>query len=220
MQGLLRRPHGLFFLFGFLVSMAAKADFWLAPAVQSYYSENNEYKLIVTPNATSDKYLQWDYYRNNRHPQSKRVLRKKKKFMKNISGRDTIVIPCKAALYRMDGEDSVLVWQKPLLNDFCPVHAIVANDGSSVATFDNWHWRGYGVNVFVVYNEKGEAKSTYKLEEITPFPLNDYPLSLSSIYWREEARYINNERIEIVFRTEKDLIASRHYDMKKYKMEE
>jgi hypothetical protein len=32
---------------------------------------------------------------------------------------------------------------------------------------------GYGKNIFVVYDENGEAKSSYQLKEISPFPLND-----------------------------------------------
>ncbi|MGV8135761.1 MAG: hypothetical protein AB2L20_11140 [Mangrovibacterium sp.] len=32
-----------------------------------------------------------------------------------------------------------------MINQISPVVAIVANDGSSVVTFDNWHSNGYGI---------------------------------------------------------------------------
>jgi hypothetical protein len=168
---------------------------------------------------TSDKYYLWDYYKTNRHPQTKKILRKKEKFMRNISDQDTILIPCTAELYRMKGTDSVLIWEKTLLNDVCPVYAIISNDGTSIATFDNWYSRGYGENVFVVYNEKGEAKRTYKLEEITPFPLNDYLMSISSIIWRDTVEYVENDKIELIFETRDKRKKTMIYNTKKLELE-
>ena len=135
--------------------------------------------------------------------------------MRDILGQDTIETPCTAELYR----DSVLIWKRKLLNDNCPVHAIIANDGSSVATFDNWYMTGYGENIFVVYNEKGDAKKTYKLDEISPYPLNDYPMSMSSIYWRSEVKFIDNERIEIIFETEMKDFTQKIYNVKRFEFE-
>lgn len=219
MERILRHLHYFLIFFGIMVSVIAKADYWDNPRVETYYSENKKYKLVINPGIIPDKYYQWKYYKNGKHPQTKKILRKKKKFMQSISGQDTTLIPCTAELYRINDTDSILIWEKTLLNYVCPAYAIIANDGSSIATFDNWYWIGYGVNVFVVYNEKGEAKRTYKLEEISPFPLNDYFMSISSLYWRKEARYIDNERIEIVFRTDSKKLAKRIYNVKKYEFE-
>jgi len=36
-------------LIGVFVSMNTKADMWVSPVVKAYYSENREFKLIVTP---------------------------------------------------------------------------------------------------------------------------------------------------------------------------
>jgi hypothetical protein len=215
----LRQLHYLLILSGLLVSVIAKADTWDNPRVKIYYSDNKEFKLIITPEMTSDKYYLWDYYKNNKHPQTKKILRQKEKFMRNISDQDTIRIPCTAELYRMKGADSVLIWKRPLLNEFCPVYAIVADDGSSIATFDNWYSIGYGVNVFVVYNEKGNAEKTYKLEEISPFPLNDYSMSISSLYWRKDVRYIDTDRIEIIFETDDNKTTKRIYNLKRLEFE-
>lgn len=206
-------------LIGIFVSMNTKADMWESPAVKTYYSENREFKLIVTPKIEPLKYYAWTYYKDNKHPQTKKILRDKKKFMQRITAQDTIVIRCTAELYRMQGSDSTLVWKRTLLNDVCPVNAIIANDGSSIATFDNWYFRGYGVNVFVVYDEKGDAKKTYKLEEITPFALNDYPRSISSIYWSEIVEYTKNDKIKIVFKTDDNREATKVYNTKKLEFE-
>jgi len=199
--------------------MVAKADMWELPRVKTYYSENREFKLIVTPQMPSPRYYEWTYFKDNRHPQTKKILRKKKKFMQSITAQDTILIRCTAELYRMQGSDSALVWKKTLLNEVCPVYAIVANDGSSIATFDNWYSTGYGVNVFVVYDDKGDAKKTYKLDEITPFALNDYPRSFSSLYWREIVEYTENDKIKIVFKTEDNREATKVYNTKQLEFE-
>ena len=219
MKRLLRRPIYILILSGLLISVTTKADTWNNPRVKTYYSENKEFKLIITPKMTSDNYYLWGYYNSNKHPQTKKILRKKEKFMRNISEQDTIRIPCTAELYRLKGADSVLIWKRPLLNEVCPVYAIVANDGSSIATFDNWYSIGYGVNVFVVYNEKGNAEKTYKLEEISPFPLNDYSMSISSLYWKKDALYIDNDKIEIVFESDDNKTIKRIYNIKRLEFE-
>lgn len=219
MKRLLRHPIYVLFLLGLLVSTIAKADTWDNPKVKTYYSENNEFKLIVTPRKTSDKYYLWDYYKSNNYPQTKKVLRKKEKFMRSISTQDTVLIPCTGELYRIKGTDSVLIWKRTLLNDVCPVNAIVADDGSSIVTIDNWYSKGYGVNVFVVYDENGNAKRTYKLEEISPFSLNDYLMSISSIIWYEKLEYIENNRIELVFETMDKRKKTMIYNMEKLEFE-
>ncbi len=219
MKRLLKHRIYLLILLGFLVSMNAKADTWGNPRVRTYYSENNKFKLIITPKKISDKYYLWSYYKTNQHPQTKKILKQKEKFMRNISEQDTIKIRCTAELYKINGADSVLIWKSPLLNKVCPVYAIVANDGSSFATIDNWYSTGYGVNVFVVYDDKGNAEKTYKLEEISPFPLNDYPVSISSIHWNKGEKYIDVERIELVFGAEDKREKTRIYNMKKLEFE-
>ena len=220
MKRLLRHPIYLLILFGLLVSMIAKADTWGNPSVKTYYSDNKEFKLIITPKRTSDKYYLWNYYKSNNHPQTKKILRKKKKFMQSISAQDTVLIPCKGELYMVKGTtDSVLIWERTLLNDICPTYAIVANDGSSIATFDNWYSTGYGVNVFVVYDEKGNARKTYKLEEISPFPLNDYSVSISSLFWRKNVHYIDNDCIEIIFETDENKTTKRIYNLNRLEFE-
>ena len=188
MNRFFRHRRNILIFLGILVPMFAKADTWTSPIIKTYYSENKEYKLIVTP--------------------------------RSFSAQGTTLMSCTAELYRINESESIQIWKKPLVNVLSPVHAIVANDGSSIATFDNWYSKGYGVNVFVVYNEKGEAKKTYKLEEVTPFPLNDYLRSISSLHWYAGVRFIDNERIEIIFETETNKQARRIYKTKSFEFEE
>jgi hypothetical protein len=63
MKRLLRFPIYVLILSGLLISIKAKADIWDNPRVKIYYSENKEFKLIITPKKTSDKYYLWDYYK-------------------------------------------------------------------------------------------------------------------------------------------------------------
>jgi hypothetical protein len=207
-------------LLGILLPLISKADSWFNPQVKTYYSENKEYKLIITPKGFTLNYHQWQYYKSNRHPQTKEFLQKKEEFLQNILPQDTISNPsCIAELYQINKTDTILLWIKPLLNNYCPIHAIVANNGSSIATFDNWYSIGHGINVFVVYNENGEARRTSKLDEITPYPLNDYMTTITSIYLRKEAKYIDNDMIEIVFATENDLQTKRVYNIRSLEFE-
>jgi len=219
MNRFLQNQRYILTLLGILVPIISKADSWVSASVKTYYSENKEYKLIVTPRIVSDKYYQWSYYKSNKYPQTKSAIRKKERFMRDITTQDTILIPCTAELYRENETESFLIWKKTMLNDICPVYAIVANDASSIATIDNWYSTGYGVNIFVVYNENGEAKRTYKLEEITPFPLNDYKRTISSLHWNTNFKFIDNERIEIVFETIENLQNKRVYNTKSFEFE-
>lgn len=219
MKQLLKYLQCILMLLGIIVSITAKADVWEDAKVKIYFSENKEFKLVITPKITPEKYYLWIYYKSNKHPQTKKILRQKEKFMHNISGKDTIIIPCIAELYSIDIKDSALIWKRPLLNEISPVHAIISNDGSSVATFDNWYSIGYGVNVFVIYNENGDAKKTYKLEEISPFPLNDYRMTISSLNWNTEDKFIDNARVEISFGTDDGKLQKRIYNTKKLEFE-
>ena len=98
MKRILRLPIYVLILLGLFVSMIAKADTWDNPRIKTYYSENKEFKLIIIPQKTSDKYYLWDYYKTNKHPQTKKILKQKEKFMRSISEHDTIRIPCTGEL--------------------------------------------------------------------------------------------------------------------------
>jgi len=101
MKQFIRQPYFILIIIGTLLNSNAKADVWDNPKVETYYSQNKEYKLVVTPQVIPDKYYEWYYYQNI-HPQTKKILRKQEKFMQNISGQDTILNPCTAELFKIN----------------------------------------------------------------------------------------------------------------------
>lgn len=75
------------------------------------------------------------------------------------------------------------VWNRPLLNNVAPVHAIVSPAGRGV-TFDNWHAMGYGNNVVVIYDHAGQPVRAMALADFLPEPwVNALPRSVSSVWW-------------------------------------
>jgi len=197
-----------------------KADMWEDYKVTEYFSVNKKYRLVVTPTFTPERYFQWKNFEMTKSRHNKEIDKRRAKFYKTLTAKDTVLIPCNGRLFCISGTDTVLIWERKLLNNICPFSAIVSNDGSSVITFDNWFTCGYGGNVMVVYNEKGDAKRTYSLSEISPYPLNDYHTSVSSIWWKSDAKFVDNEKIEIEFCTDKKETTKRLYNTKQLEFEE
>lgn len=87
-----------------------------------------------------------------------------------------------------------LVWQRPLVNDVGPTHALIANDASHVVTFDNWHSAGYGDDVVVIYDAQGELVRKLAIEEILPPAyVPQLPRSVSSRWWGGEHVLVDND---------------------------
>ena len=76
----------------------------------------------------------------------------------------------------------------------------MANDGKSVVTFDDWGFRG-GNHTVVIYGENGVLIQDFKLEDISAFSIEQYPRSISSIFWGY-GEYLDNDRVEIYFKNE------------------
>jgi len=117
-----------------------------------------------------------------------------------------------------DGEEK-LIWEQKLINRIAPVTAIVSNDGKFLVTFDNWHSMKYGVDVMAYYNEKGELIKRHMLEDISPFPINTYEISISSLWWRCGQKFIDNHRISICFMDENEVTEKRTYNLTEQKIE-
>lgn len=205
--------HFLLLVLTTIVSLTTKADSWLEPTTQTFFSDNKQYMLVIKPAVVPLKYTAWKYYSQQNTTTSKRKSRKKLRFMQTITDKDTTLIPCMSALYKISNTDTLLIWEKPMLNDVCPIHAIVANDGSSVATIDNWYSRGYGANVFVIYDANGEAKHTYQLNDFSPFPSNEYFTSVSSLHWCGGATYVHPLKISLTCINQQKQIRSVIYDV-------
>ena len=45
-------------------------------------------------------------------------------------------------------------------------------------------------------------------------------MSISSLYWRKDARYIDNDKIEIVFESDDNRTSKRIYNLKRLEFEE
>ena len=169
-----------------------RADSWMNPESKNYTSENGEYILTVYPTQIPKKYYSW--------------LNAKPKKKSKFSVSDTIIIYCNAILKKIEDNDTIEVWNKKLINKVAPVDVIVANDGESIITFDNWHNLGYGVDVMTCYDKHGNLTRRFSLEDISPFPINDYKFSISSIWWRCGVKYISNNEVKICFIDEKENI--------------
>lgn len=80
------------------------------------------------------------------------------------------------------------MWNGPLLNDVSPGSALVSPTGQ-VVTFDNWHSAGFGVDVVVIYDARGNTVRSMSLGDFLP---EDYvyalPRSVSSLEWSGEHR--------------------------------
>ena len=172
------------------------ADTWLPPKIKTIYSVNKEYMLTVYPREYPKNYFTAKYQRQYKKGKVK----------------DTIK-PCHAILYHTSDSDTIEIWNKPLVNNVSPVNAIVANDGKSVITIDDWHSKGFK-HTFVIYGEGGELIGDFELKDISPFPLEQYGRSVSSIDWDEKVEYLDNDRVEILFRNKEGEEQKRIFNIK------
>lgn len=187
-------------LFLTFISSRIVADTWKSPETKNYFSENRKYFVKVFPTSTPEKYYKW------------RTAKPKKK--SKFSEKDTTIILCHAILYKIEGADTIEIWKQKLINRIAPETVIVANDGKSIVTFNNWGSVGYGIDVMVTYDEFGGLVKRYQLEDFSPFPINHYEMSISSLWWCCGVKYIDNQKIEICFRDEDDNVKNRIYNIK------
>jgi TonB family protein len=103
---------------------------------------------------------------------------------------------CRGTLFEKKNGKLVERWSIPLVNEVAPASALVANDGSYVVTFDNWHSVGYGDDVVVIYDSEGRLWRKFGLEEVLPeWHLADIPTSASSRRWGGEHRLDDENRL-------------------------
>lgn len=190
----------------FSFSQCAFADSWADAEVKKFYSNNGKYIVEVYPTVIPQKYYKWAFAKP----------KKKSKF----SAQDTTIIYCHAILYEITETETIKIWDKKLINRVAPVNVIVGNDGKSIVTFDNWFSTGYGTEVMVLYDQNGNLEKRYNLEDITPFPIDNYRFSVSSIHWNCGAKYVSNDEIEICFRTEDGRIITKKYNVIKKEFQE
>ena len=187
-------------IFIFLIQQTSiSADVWPPASIKVFKSDNGRFFLKVFPTIIPENYYRWHM------ATAKRKSRFKEK--------DTTIVLCHAIFSKIEGNDTVEIWNKRLINSYSPVYVIIADDGRSIVTFDNWGNIGYGLDVMVIYNESGGLVRRYRLEDFSPFPINEYPMSISSIYWRCWAKYLDNKSVEICFQPEKGEKKIRRYNL-------
>ena len=81
-----------------------------------------------------------------------------------------------------------LVWAQPLANPVAPMDALVSAEGKRVITFDNYGNLGFGQEVVVIYDEKGNLLKQYSLEDfLSTEEIQQVPRTVSSRWWRGKA---------------------------------
>lgn len=168
------------------------ADVYGPAKKRTVFSKNKEYCLKVFP----------------RENYPSKIMDKKIKEYKKTHDTYTLPLPdslisislCHAELYRIENADTVLIWNKPLANYDAPDGVLIANDGQTVVTLDDWHSHGFG-DVVVVYDENGDVRVSYNLEDLSPFKIEEYLRTVSSIWWCHDAKYLDNSRFELTFGT-------------------
>jgi TonB family protein len=174
----MRRRAFIFITLTFMLSGAflppAKADTWLLPEKQKYYSPNKKFYLEVTP---------------------KKLESQLSFFKDKVDGRDNAGAVkgvkenyAKGALYVQRADMTYSKRREfQLVNEVAPVSVIVSNDGAYVVTFDNWHSAGYGNDTVVIYRSDGTLVRKFGLEDLlTPGDVETLPHSVSSIWWGGE----------------------------------
>jgi hypothetical protein len=181
------------------------SDSWLPPKVTDYYSANKQYFARIIPRTVPEKYYQW----------MKASVKDKNKFLPS----DTIIVPCHAIMYKKTLSADSVIWTRKLINQIAPVNAIVSDDGFYLVTFDNWHSVGYGVDVMAYYDKKGDLIKRHMLDDISPFPINNYERSISSLWWRCGQGFLDNIRIEICFVDGEKKMEKKIYNLEEKRIE-
>jgi len=130
-----------------------KADVWFTPEIAFYKSENGIFELKVTPKTYTTDSLFGNEIKND---------------------------SCVGTLYKYVGSDTIQIWTKKLINEDCPLSAIISNDGNYVVTFDDWY--GSSINAVVIYNNKGLLLKQFGLYDIVPREIIFFE-SNTQIFW-------------------------------------
>lgn len=172
----------------FLLCLGAtgtRADTWSLPGTSSYLSDNGRFCFVTVPSGDTLKSAYLPEGLRFEHPD------------------DVEASPDSALgiLYEL-APDSVYrpLWRQNLVNIIEPVGALVHDEGKWAATFDNWHSKGYGDNVVVIYGADGRLVRALRLKEMFPADkIEGFMHSSSSIWWLCSAEF-DDDRGELVIR--------------------
>jgi hypothetical protein len=164
-----------------LSASATLADTWGLPGDVAYHSKDQQFRFAVFPRVLSTAA---NYWRDSDQGPHKRG--------QMVGERDV----CMGQLEKRAADGSyAVVWKRELVNDVSPVGALVTSDGSHVVTFDNWHSKGYGVDVVVIYGPEGALIASYGLADfLSREQIASLPRSISSIGWGGAHRFDETEQ--------------------------
>lgn len=158
-----------------LLATAARADSWALPETKQYLSDDGRWRFTVTPRELAGQLQYFEDKVANRE---------------NAGARpgDTRT-HASARMERREREQWSTVWTGPLTNEVAPVAAIVSSTGQAT-TFDNWHTVGWGDNVVVIYDTRGQVVRSMGLKDFLPADyVKALPRSVSSVWWGRDHRY-------------------------------
>jgi hypothetical protein len=147
------------------------ADSWVPPRTKQYISEEGTSRAIIVPRALAGSF---EYFRDKADGKASAGQRA-----------DSNIRQPFARMSRRTAEGRwITLWQQSLVNDVAPVHALVANGGKYLITFDNWHHRGYGPDAVAIYDARGRLVRKYALIDFLPISfIETLKTSTSSIHW-------------------------------------
>ncbi len=174
----IRASAALLLAFAALVlgTPAVRADSWGPPQPASYSSANGSFRLNVTPRKLRGQLGYFEDKVAGNEPAGQ------------VKGETAT--SASAVFERRDAAGKwTRVWAAPLANEVAPTHALVADDGRHVVTFDNWASVGFGPDVVVIYGADGQRIRALGLAGLLPPAyLRALPRSVSSIWWGGEHR--------------------------------
>ncbi len=156
-------------LFAFVAT--ARADTWLLPERKAVLSPNGEYRLEIIPKQLESQLSYWG---------------DKVEGKDNAGASEGVPKNWARGVFAVRGKDGQYeqLSEFQLLNEVAPVSALISDDGRYIVTFDDWHMRGYGDTVVVIYRTDGTVINSLALRDfLTVEDIYELPHSISSIQW-------------------------------------
>ncbi|WP_332750477.1 hypothetical protein [Hydrogenophaga sp.] len=151
----------------------ANADSWLPPSVETFTSADGRARVVITPRPIGGALSYFEDKVAGKEPAGQRPG--------NPQTHPT------ATLEQRASGRWTKTWTVPLVNDVGPTHALLADGGRYLVTFDNWHAVGHGEDVVVIYGGDGKLIRKFALKDfLAQNHIALLPGSVSSLWWGGE----------------------------------
>ncbi len=159
-------------------SLLTWGDEWIPARPKTYCSDNKRFCVLVRPRELRSNLAYFEDKVQGKEPAGQRPGTKPK---------------ATATLFEQTSSNgNVERWTTDLTNDVAPVDVVVSNDGRFAVALDNWHAMGYGDDVVAIYDWRGKLVRKYSLEQLLNQNVGRVTQSVSSRWWREQARIENS----------------------------